>query len=435
MSRAACGTRDLYGKDLDIREYIFNIFQQSCTKRNAKRLDTPVFELYSTVKNIYGDEFDKNVYKFNSPDNDEELILRYDLTVPFARYVGSEGLKQFRRFQIGKVYRSDNPQIAKGRYREFYQCDFDIAGSDNGTGIYDYEIIDTLCETLIRIIGKEFKIRINDRNIIYEYIKSFSIDDDQIMQVSSTLDKLDKKSVGEILEELKQKLNLQPNNEEIIKTIANFINDIKADPLNVQKYISKETYTAFDNRMQMFEYYKDYILFDPLMVRGLDYYTGIIIEAYYDDLSVMPSAIAAGGRYDNLIGKFSNQNNIPAIGVSIGVERFSVILEKYQFNLPKQTKIYVATIGPDMLKTRLEYVTRLRRLGFHVVFSHQLNPKFGAQMKEVFDNECKYMIIIGPDELANNKLKIKNIDSHEEHAYEYDDLLNYLLSLHIADEY
>ena len=164
--RTPLGTRDLFGKDLLVREKIFDIAKKCFRLRNAVQLDTPVVELYTLVKNLYGDEFTKLVYKLNDGGGDD-LILRYDLTVPLARYVATNGLKSFRRYQIGKVYRRDDPQISKGRYREFYQMDFDIIGDDQETCIYDTEILDLMVELLDKLIGcGTYSIKINHREIL-----------------------------------------------------------------------------------------------------------------------------------------------------------------------------------------------------------------------------------------------------------------------------
>ena len=278
--RNPTGTRDLSGQQLLYRNKIFDTFKQIAETYGAVSLDTPVMELYDTVTNVYGEEFNKLVFRLK--DSTDELILRYDLTVPFARYVGMNGLRQFRRYQIGKVYRADDPQISKGRFREFYQCDFDIAGSSESM-IYDTEIIDFAHNVLTELLGCEFTIRINHREVIYDCLKGLKVSDDNIKTVSSSLDKLDKKTIDEICDELRQK----GIDDDTVERIRDFINKKNYDEL-----ISDETKKSVLTLLSLAKKYKN-VIFDPLLVRGLDYYTGVIFEAYYTKKDVMESAICA----------------------------------------------------------------------------------------------------------------------------------------------
>lgn len=432
--RNPTGTKDLNSYDLSIREHIINIAKKCFINFGGNQIDTPVMELYDNVKNLYGEEFHKLVYKFR--DEHDELILRYDLTVPFARFVGMNGLRLFRRYQIGTVYRCDDPQIAKGRYRAFMQADFDIAGSDQGIGIFDIEILQLTEDLLTKLLGDSFIIRLNHRDIIWQYLKKFNVPIDKLVTVCSSIDKLDKKSVDEICSELSQK----GIDESVIISIKDFIGNLLINRSSLETFeymvqnnlIEGKTYEYFSellNRLAFMGLSKN-IIFDPLLARGLDYYTGIIFEAYYKDNNIMPSSICAGGRYDNLIGKFSNQGEIPAIGLSLGIERIAAIFENTKIvDNSRKVKVYVSSIGKDMLNERIKLCNELRKCDIATMMSHIENPKMAAQFDDVFNNDIKYMIVIGRDEINSGKIKIKKIDSRAESTHDREDGINILKNL------
>jgi histidyl-tRNA synthetase len=435
--RNPLGTRDLDEIDTNIREHIFTCTKQIFKKRDAVQLDTPVIELFSTVQNLYGDEFNKFVYKLDDSNNDT-LILRYDLTVPLARYVSMNGLKKLKRFQIGKVYRKDNPQINKGRYREFYQCDFDIVGDDNNTDIYDLELLDTVVELLDKLIGiNTYKIQLNHRNIINNFCNKNNIHENQINFVLSCFDKLDKKSWTDIQNELyelsidKKIINCM---DEYIKNIQKYTNDYEIlEYLLKCEYLDKNLYDKFNKLISIFKDLGIYnrFVFNPLLARGLDYYTGIIFEAVYLNKEIMNSTICAGGRYDNMIGSLSN-NNIPAIGMSLGVERIATILEKTEKYISNKTipHVYIATIHSNkinMIEERVKLCCKLRKLGLCVVMSHLENPKMRVQFDEVFERKIPFMVVIGETEVQNKIIKIKDIDKKIENSYKIEEGIKYLL--------
>lgn len=438
LIKNATGTRDLNSKDIAIREYIFKIAKECFVKRGVTQLDTPVLELFGLVKNLYGDEFNKLVYKLED-GGAYDLLLRYDLTVPLARYVVMNGIKFLRRFQIGKVYRRDDPQIEKGRYREFYQCDFDIIGDDQNTNIFDTEIFDVLVEILEKLLGNKFIIKISDRNILYTLLRKFGVCDEQINLVCSTLDKLDKKNWNELSKELK----LKNISQEVINNLENLIikindfNKIKDNSEQINKVLNYLDEEKIDNSsiknilLNLVELdILKYIQFDLSLARGLDYYTGIIFEVKYLDGDIMQSTISSGGRYDNVIGKLSGQTSIPAIGMSLGIERLATILEKTkkEIILDNQIEIYVASIGENMIRERIKLCCELRKLGLTCVMSHLKNPKMRPQFDEVFNMNIPYMIVIGEDEIKNNILTIKDVKQNVQHKKNKNEGIEFLLN-------
>jgi len=411
-SRLPTGMCYLDAKDIFIRQHILEITRKCYEARGAQPLDTPVAELMETVQHLYGEEFNKLVYKFD----DGKTILRYDLTVQFAEYIASKGINSFRRSQIGKAYRKDDPQISKGRYCEFYQYDFDIVGDDNGLMIYDIEILDLMDDLLTKLIGTNFVIKINHRNILYKILENVGCPSDKILAVSASLDKLDKKSWTDIKAELIKKeieisiieklygiimfVSVIKNNDDMLKyliTTGN-ISDVTAGQMKiVLDYITATNMTAFR--------------LDPFLVRGLDYYTGIIFEAVHNDNNIMSSSIASGGRYDKMLGKLSHIGDIPAIGMSLGVERIVTILEKTGFTVPMTIKpqVYIASVGNDMIDERIKLCCEFRRKGIRCLMSHAEKPTMRSQFDDVFKYDIPFMVVIGIKEIGKGILTIKDI--------------------------
>lgn len=415
------GTIDLLQSDIEIREFIFNQAKNVLNLRGATQIETPVIELFSTVENLYGEEFNKLVYNLN--DEGQKLILRYDLTVPLARFVGNNGLIKFKRFQYGKVYRRDNPQIQKGRFREFYQFDYDIIGDDQESYSNDFEMLETLNEILENIIGSNtFIVKINHKNIVINILKLIGVEENLFPLVFSALDKLDKKSFNEIKVELQQKglsdktiNSLENIYLEITKTECDFLElleKLKSFGINDEK--------TFENLSKIDIFIKklnlSHFKFDPFLIRGMDYYTGILYEVVYKDTSIISTTIAAGGRYDNMIGKFSTRGNIPAIGMSLGVERLVKILEQTKFkqnSSEKVPQIFVATVGKNMVVDRIVLCNYLRKMGYFTISSDLAEPDMRQQFSIVFEKYSKIipvMIIIGGKEIESNLLTIKDVN-------------------------
>ena len=413
------GMIDLEPKQLALRKHIFNIAEKCFTLRGAKQIETPAIELLSTVTNLYGEEFDKLVYTLDQDTDDEtkqKLIMRYDLTVPLARYIGSNGLKSLKRFQIGKVYRRDTPQIQKGRYREFYQCDFDIVGNDDGSYVYDLEMLETLHDVLDQLIScKKIVIKFNHREIVNNILIYASIPVDKILTVCSTLDKLDKKTWSEISAELVDK---KISNdcitilEDLMLELFDKTNDEKLKILTDKNILSE---SALNNMMAIMTFINlmsyDNFTLEPFLIRGMDYYTGIIYEALYIDSSIMPFTIAAGGRYDNMMEKFSHAGKIPSIGMSLGIERIAKILEQTFEMIEPPYDVYIASIGKNMAPYKIQIASELRKHNIISTMSHMNDQKMRHQMDVVFEKKIPVMVIIGTSELETHTVTIKNIST------------------------
>ncbi|AYV83561.1 MAG: histidine--tRNA synthetase [Hyperionvirus sp.] len=478
--RTALGMRDWDKELIKLRENVIATCKKFYRARGASELDTPVLEQFELVKDLYGEEFNKSVYLLD----DGDLIMRYDLTVPFARYITMNGLKLFRRYQIGKVYRRDLPELSKGRYTEITQADFDIVGSDQNSGIFDMEILELASKLIGALVGDNFIIRLNDRNILFQYLLQMRIPEDKLLTVSATIDKLDKKSPKEICVELAEKkiapeiigriekficsiARILDSREKIIafleekypieistiltnvsklESVGEIFHELKRNRLNemlvhvkrvdnshkiamgpiMLNYLRSEGLIAekiFNEFMLMLNRVSKLsipnVMFDPLLTRGLDYYTGFIFEGYHNDREIMPSSICAGGRYDNLIGKLATNGDYPAVGMSVGIERIITILsdEKELKEAPPSIQIYVASISSkdekeqmNMVDERIKLCNEFRNHNIPTMMSHLMCPKMGSQMEDVHNNHIPFMIVIGSTEIKNKMIRIKNMN-------------------------
>lgn len=419
------GTRDFDPDDVYLRKKIITDLKDMFELYGGHPIETPMMERIDTVTNLYGEEFDKLVYTLDQDDHEkkEKLLLRYDLTVPCARYIANSGKVEFKRYQIGSVFRKDDPQIAKGRYREFTQADFDIIGnsSQDGTMIQDLEIIKLANDVMEKILlPNTFRIKINSRKILNHVLFSIGVSQDAFATVCSTIDKLDKVSIKCIEEELLNK----GISEEITNKLISYITGINTTDKNTtlrtlldHKFISQD---IFNEMSTFFEYIdqidglKNNIIFDTNLARGMNYYTGIIFEIEYCDKNVISSSIGSGGRYDNMIEKLSNRGHIPAIGLSIGVDRIFVIYKKLGIRAKNYgPKVFVASIGQKMEFHKFMIVNELRKQGINTDYFYQT-----IGTKQQFDYTLKkgipYMIIIGETEIKNNTFKIKILKERKE---------------------
>jgi histidyl-tRNA synthetase len=330
------GARDFLPFQMSIRNKAFGIITNVFKKHGAVEIDTPVFELKETLTGKYGED-SKLIYDLQDQGG-EILSLRYDLTVPFARYMACHAFPSIKRYHIGKVYRRDNPNISKGRYREFYQCDFDIAGPNYGKMIPDAEVLKVIVDILSDLNLGTFLIKINHRKILDAMISLSDIPSDKFRTVCASVDKLDK----ETWETVKKELIEKGLDEVQCAKLWAFVQykDVPSkllEKLNTEWIFSKNDKgkEALEEMGTLIDYLEimgitKYMSFDLSLARGLDYYTGLIFEAVLTEGFL--GSIAGGGRYDDLLSMFSGKP-IPSVGGSIGIERvFNILEEKLKVN-------------------------------------------------------------------------------------------------------
>ena len=417
------GARDFLPSQMVIRERAFNLITGVFKKHGAVQIDTPVFELKETLMGKYGEE-SKLIYDLNDQGG-ELLSLRYDLTVPFARYMASHNLTSLKRFHIGKVYRRDNPQMTKGRFREFFQCDFDIAGGNYGLMIPDAEVIKIVVEILTQLPIGNFNIKINHRVLLDSIVEISGIGNDKYRLVCSSIDKLDKEPWDAVEKELIEVKGVTKEQAEKLKTFVILKDKPKVllDKLKEMKELieNEKGKKALGEMAILIDYLQildveKYCTFDLSLARGLDYYTGLIYETVLTDTNEVGS-ISGGGRFDNLIGMFSGKQ-IPAVGVSIGIERIFNILEKHYKNddtlRSTYTEVLVCSAGKNLTKERYKIVNELWDNGINAEILYNENPRMDKQLDYGLKNKIPFLIFIGENELKENKVKIKCLATSQE---------------------
>lgn len=444
------GTRDFGPQEMAKRNYIFDTIKSVYHLYGYKQIETPSMENLSVLMGKYGEEGDKLLFKvLNSGDflknvslgNMEELSsakmsgmisekgLRYDLTVPFARYVVMNRDKitfPFKRFQIQPVWRADRPQ--KGRYREFYQCDADVIGSDSL--INEVELINILDSVYCKL-GINVDILINNRKILSGIAEYIGVPD-KIVDITIAIDKLDKIGfdkvseelsskgfTGETIDKLKPILYLVGGNREKIEQLKNIFEGIEIG----QKGISEIEYILDYIESPTL---KNSVTFDISLARGLSYYTGAIIEVKAKDVSI--GSISGGGRYDNLTGIFG-LDGMSGVGVSFGVDRIYDVMEELNL-FPEmensQTKILFVNFGEKEQKQLMPILTVLR----HNNIAVELYPDSGAKLKKQmsFANNANipFVAIVGENEIAENTISLKDMNTAEQKNMTLEDLINFL---------
>lgn len=465
------GTKDWADKDMVLREHIFGTLSTLFKKHGGVTIDTPVFELREILTGKYGED-SKLIY--NLEDQGGELTsLRYDLTVPFARFVACNSISAIKRYHIAKVYRRDQPAMTKGRMREFYQCDFDMAGSYD-VMVPDSEILVILCEGLTSLGVSDFKVKLNHRKILDGIFQACGVKDEDVRKISSAVDKLDKLPWEAVKKEMTVEKG-QP--EEVADKIGEFVKNSGTIRETLQFLTSSELLKTNESaqkgieEMAVLADYADafgiahFLSFDLSLARGLDYYTGLIYEAVTaasappknaeelkakakketskkdndEDASeyVGVGSIAAGGRYDNLVGMFSNGKSIPCVGISFGVERiFSIIkaraAKEWESLSASQTDVYIMAFGggPDwtgFLPQRMAVAKQLWEAGISAeyVYKAKANPR--KQFDAADKSGAKLAVILGKEEYPEGKLRVKKLgqgdDSNEGELVEAKDIV------------
>jgi len=408
QNRLLKGFRDLLPVDIRKRDSVLNTIKKVFVSYGFEPVETPALEYASTLLGKYGQDATKLIYKFRD-QGDREIGLRYDLTVPLSRLISSSTNLQlpFKRYQIQPVWRADKPQA--GRLREFLQCDADIIGVKSVKA--DIEVIKIAITGLEELGLKDFKIIMNDRQILFETIKDQGFKKEEIFSIIRSLDKLDK--IGE-----------KGVEEELIK---NGFSKKAKDLLQIIKNNQPS-----ENLNEIFNYFKQVDLenkieFSPTLARGLDYYTGMIFEMVSKDYS--SGSIGSGGRYDNLV-KNNRGEYLPAVGFSFGIDRLLEALEKQnvKINSNDQTQVLVTVFDKDYEMQSESIADKLREKNINVEVYLE-NEKLNKQLKYADKKNIPYVIIIGPDEVKNNTLTIKELSSGRQTSVatdKIDQLLSFL---------
>ena len=395
------GTRDIEPEEMIRYEYALSVIKKVFARYGFDQLDTPAFEEWEllSAKKGGGEAVKEEIYYFRDK-SDRELGLRFDLTVPMGRFVASNPdiPKPFRRFQVGKVWRYDKPGAL--RWREFMQADIDIVGTESMEA--EAECLKAMCDIFEELGFKDFFIRINNRKITEDFVKTLGIKD--VSDVFRSIDKLEKIGAEEVSKELKGKGIQKP----AIESILNFV-QIK-DLEKVKKYISSEGIRELEQILDFAKGYKEKIQPDMSLVRGLDYYTGPVFE-----ISLGAGiSVGGGGRYEDLVETFGGKKT-PATGISIGVTRLVAVMEERKmFSLEKtNSKVFVVSVNENVKKDVVKIVDNLRKLSIPAEFDI-MSRSLSKQMSYINSRGIPFALVIGEKELEAKKAKLRNMKSGKE---------------------
>jgi histidyl-tRNA synthetase len=440
------GTRDFSAETVHKRNYIFNTIRDVFSVYGFQPLETPAMENLDTLMGKYGEEGDKLIFKilnngFERPEKHAaakeefekilagkntkgitERALRYDLTIPFARYVAMNHGQltfPFKRYQIQPVWRADRPQ--RGRYREFYQCDADVVGSYS---LLNEVELANIYSTVFTQLKVDVTIKINSRKILAALAERCG-GADKMIDITIAIDKLDKIGIDKVKDELRERslteeqitvienyLLIQGSNEEKLDAVKKLLGDIETGKKGIEEIEFVLNYSK--NSQQNIEA-------DFTLARGLNYYTGIIFEVKANNVQM--GSIGGGGRYDDLTGTFGVPN-LPGVGISFGVDRIYDVMEELNV-FPEQvytgTQVLFFNMGEEETKAAFELMQQLRSNGIASELYHE-QVKLDKQFKYAEKKNIPYTVIIGSKELESKTCAVKNLQSGEQKMVPFSEL-------------
>ncbi|MDQ3088824.1 MAG: histidine--tRNA ligase, partial [Acidobacteriota bacterium] len=400
-----------------------NIIKSVYESYGFQPLETPAVENIETLTGKYGEEGNQLIYKIlkrgeGAATGEADLALRYDLTVPLARVVANHKNdlpKFFKRYQIQPVWRADRP--ARGRYREFYQCDADAIGSNSM--IVEAELISAVCEILDKLRFKDYLVKFNHRNLLFSILESAKVPNEKHNDALVVIDKLDKLSVEQVSNELIQK-GISENSTKQIMDLYQNVATVWNRGVDVNEVLLSITLGGdIDIREDLIKTINlvknPRLLIYPFLARGLSYYTGSIFEIVLTNGDFQGS-IGGGGRYDGLIGMFGKEQ-IPACGFSLGLERILVVMEERGMFPPElqnnSADVMVTIWNEGAIGESLKLANDLRAEGLRVLVYPEAD-KLGKQFKYASTINVPFVCVLGESELAENKVTLKNMQTGEQ---------------------
>ena len=426
--RTLAGFMELMPNEQILFEQIKQKIEKTYQKFGFLPLDTPILELSEVLLAKAGGETEKQIYRFEKGDTD--ISMRFDLTVPLAKYVAKNygNLSfPFRRYQIGKVYRGERTQ--KGRFREFYQCDIDIIGDGELSVINDAELPSVIYNIFKELGFDDFTIRINNRKILNGLFESLN-QKENATEILRIIDKIEKIGKEAVIEEL-EKIEIP---SDAINKIMDFIEiegttDEKLQKLNELNIKNEEFEKGLDELTKVVKYVRIFGIpeanfkVDLTIARGLDYYTGTVYETFLNQYRELGS-VCSGGRYENL-AEYYTDKQLPGVGISIGLTRLFYKLNELQLIKAEKKSIAEVLVVPMVqdLTVPIQIATDLRKKGISTEV-YLNDKKIKAKMKYADKLEIPYVIVVGEDEINSGIVKIKNMKTGEEKETKIEDVSN-----------
>jgi histidyl-tRNA synthetase len=422
------GTRDFLAGDLRVREHVFASIRDVFERYGFEPLQTPAFERLDTLMGKYGDEGDKLIFKIlrrgeHEASGEADLALRYDMTVPLARVVAAHGSQlptPYKRYVMGPVWRADRP--GRGRFREFAQCDVDVVGSSSP--LADAEVVCAVADAITAAGVRGFSILVNSRRALAGLLEVYRVPPEVGGGVLITLDKLDKQTPDEVARELVDTRSLDPNTASAL--VADLTAPDAVDRLRKVLADAEEGRAGLTEVDRLIELAgpvigQDRISFTPRLVRGLDYYTGVIFEVVADG---MPGSIASGGRYDHLIAAMGGPD-VPACGGSLGVERIIGLLGEDAVT-GHRLDVAVTVMDDVSAADAMEFAASLRRAGLRADVYLASSRKLGRQLKWAADRHARFALIYGQQERSAGLVTVRDMDSGAQDQVRPDQLAAHL---------
>jgi len=417
------GMRDILPQKMILRQYVIGVIRSVFEEFGYEPLSTPAVELRDTLTGKYGPDAERMIYEVRREGARERLALRYDLSVPLSRVMAMypDLQKPFKRYQISPVWRGERP--GKGRYREFYQCDVDTVGT--ASMLADAELLDITRELLTRLGFQEFVMKINNRKILTGIGEFAGVPQELLPGLYRSIDKLEKLGLDGVKEELRA--NQVP--EDVIKRLLGLLRvtggsrailtelreRLAGYPIALEGIGELEEVLSHLETLGVPE--KQYQV-DFAMVRGLDYYTGPIFETVVQEPGI--GSISGGGRCDELIGMFTDRS-YPATGTSFGIERVIDVMDELGMFPPEVTttiaRVMVTIFDQALVGASLQASYELRKAGLNTELYFENDP-LGDQIRYALKKGVPYVVIIGPDELAESRVTIRNLPLNEQRTVE-----------------
>lgn len=416
------GTRDFDTKTMAKRQFVIDTITSVFRTCGYDAIETPAIEYAETLLGKYGEEGNKLLYQFRD-NGDRNIALRYDQTIPTARFVamnyGTLTLP-FKRYQIGPVWRADKP--AKSRYREFYQCDIDIIGTTSL--LADVEVASVISRLFTSLGFKDFVLKINSRRLINALLTSLDIPADKQTAVIRIIDKLDKIGLEGIEKELAESIDTQ--------TIQALQSRISVTGSNAEKVASltpldTSEVSQFLSLCASAGIAEQNIVFDPSLARGLDYYTGMIFEVSIPDVDV--GSVCGGGRYDNLCSMFMN-TSVSGVGVAFGLDRIIIAMEERGLlsDISEACDVLVTLFDSASESASLTLLSRLRDAG--IASEMYLEPqKMKKQLTYANKRNIPIVLIVGSEELEKNMVTVKNMETGDQETVSQKDIVTYIQNM------
>ena len=434
------GTRDFGPDEMKKREYLFKIFKDTFSLYGFNALETPSMENINVLNGKYGEEGDKLIFRIldsgdfikdvdNIESKDSNNLrkeiskkgLRYDLTVPFARYVSMNRDKitlPFKRYQIQNVWRADRPQ--KGRFREFYQCDVDYIGTKSI--VCEAEIIDLVYSIFEKLKIQDFSVKLNNRKVLFGIVETLSLQDN-FDKICIIIDKIDKIGKDKFIEELKN-IDLSKSQIEKLNSVL-FFDGSNDDKIKFLKDFLSKSSTGLEgiNEIENLTKLSKEFVFDINLARGLSYYTSSIFEVILDEKNI--GSLCGGGRYDDLTEIFGYKD-ISGIGISFGIERiYEIMKERNLFpdSINKKDTVLVCSMSEKYLDDSLKISSILRNNNISTDL-YPDNPKLKKQLQYANNNDIPYVIIIGEDEVTSKLFTLKDMETGSQEKLGIDEIIS-----------